>query len=90
MTEVEYENRVFLTCASHPNEDPLMLGKRRAAGYTRAPTAHELNAFFDRHENCPGAPDCFKLAYGHTPNWDQSPPASPVEKHVRLELVKTS
>lgn len=89
MTDI-HENRLYLACAHHPDEGNIMLGKRRAHGFTRAPSAHELNAFFTAHENCPGAPDCFKLAYGASPNWDQAVPAPEIAKHVRLELVKTA
>lgn len=65
-----------------------MLGKRAGTAYGRAPQAHELNSWFDQHATCQGAPDCFKLAYGHAQNWDQSPPAEDVPLAVKLALVK--
>jgi hypothetical protein len=85
------ENRLYLTCASHPEASALMLGKRLQGAYGRAPGAHELNGWFDEHANCPGAPDCFKLAYKHPQNHDVDPiadPATDVKAAVKLALVK--
>jgi hypothetical protein len=86
------ENRLYLTCASHPEESAIMLGKRLQGAYGRAPGAHELNGWFDEHANCPGAPDCFKLAYRHPQNHDVDPVADPttdVKAAVKLALVKS-
>lgn len=84
-------NRLYLVCAAHPDKSAIMLGKRLQTTYGRAPSAHELNAWFDEHEKCPGAPDCFKLAYGHPINHDVDPiadPATSVKAAVKLALVK--
>lgn len=84
-------NRLYLTCASHPEASLIMLGKRLQSAYGRAPGANELNAWFDEHANCPGAPDCFKLAYQQTQNHDVDPvtdPATDIKAAVKLALVK--
>lgn len=86
------ENRLYLTCASHPEESAIMLGKRLQGAYGRAPSNHELNKWFDEHAQCPGAPDCFKLAYKLPQNHDVDPPADPahnVGAAVKLALVKS-
>lgn len=84
-------NRLYLTCASHPEASLIMLGKRLQSAYGRAPGANELNTWFDEHANCPGAPDCFKLAYQQTQNHDVDPvtdPATDIKAAVKLALVK--
>lgn len=85
-------NRIYLVCTAHQQESKsLMLGKRLNGAYGRPPSAHEINAWFDEHANCPGAPDCFKLAYQQPQNYDVDPPADPatnVKAAVKLALVK--
>ncbi len=84
-------NRLYLVCSAHPEESKVMLGKRLQGAYGRAPGAHELNAWFDEHEKCPGAPDCYKLAYANPQNYDVDPvvdPAKHVGAAVKLALVK--
>lgn len=81
---------MWLVCTAHP--DPLngiCLGKRLEHGYYRPPSAQELQKWYDAHEFCVPERDHFKLAFDRTPNYDQSTPAPPIAKHVRLELVKT-
>lgn len=84
-------NRVYVTCASHPEASLIMLGKRLQSAYGRAPSNNELNSWFDEHANCPGAPDCFKLAYAKPQNWDVDPVVDPgknIGAAVKLALVK--
>ena len=84
-------NRLYLVCSAHPEDSKVMLGKRLQGAYGRAPGAHELNTWFDEHENCLGAPDCFKLAYAQPQNHDLDPPADPatsIKAAVKLSLVQ--
>jgi hypothetical protein len=84
-------NRLYLVCSAHPEESKMMLGKRLQGAYGRAPGTHELNAWFDEHAQCPGAPDAFKLAYANAQNYDVDPPADPrtnLNASVKLALVK--
>ena len=84
-------NRLYLVCASHPEDSKLMLGKRMQSAYGRPPSAHEINAWFDEHAKCPGAPDCFKLAYAQPRNHDVDAPAdlaTNLQAAVKLALVK--
>jgi hypothetical protein len=83
-------NRLYLICASHPEDSKLMLGKRLQSAYGRPPSTHEMNAWFDAHAKCPGAPDCFKLAYAESQNHDVLPvvdPATNLKAAVKLALV---
>lgn len=68
-----------------------MLGKRLQSAYGRAPANTELNKWFDEHEQCLGAPDCFKLAYERPLNFDVDALADPktnLRAAVKLALVK--
>lgn len=86
------DNRLYLVCTAHQEEShSLMLGKRLQGAYGRAPGAHEMNTWFDEHANCPGAPDCFRLAYAKPQNHDVDPIADPstsIKAAVKLALVK--
>lgn len=85
-------NRLYLVCTAHEQEGAaLMLGKRLNGAYGRPPSAHEINAWFDEHANCLGAPDCFRLAYQKAQNYDVDPVADPktdLKAAVKLALVK--
>ena len=85
-------NRLYLVCTAHAEPaHALMLGKRLQTAYGRAPGAHEMNTWFDEHSQCPGAPDCFRIAYQNPQNHDVDPPADPatdVKAAVKLALVK--
>lgn len=81
-------NRLFIVCTHHPEEQhALALGKRLTDGYHRAPDARALNEWFDLHKACGGDADHFALAFAKSKNWDISPPAQPIDRHVRLALV---
>lgn len=85
-------NRLFLVCPAHPDtDDALMLGKRLNGPYTRAPSAAELNKWFEVHAECEGGPDKYRLAYFKVPNWDQviNGVLPPVTEAVKLALVKS-
>jgi hypothetical protein len=85
-------NRLYLVCTAHQEESKaLMLGKRLQSAYGRAPGAHEMNSWFDEHAQCPGAPDCFRIAYAKSQNHDVDitvDPATNVKAAVKLALVK--
>lgn len=84
-------NRLYLVCPAHPEtDDALMLGKRLNAEFHRAPSSTEANDWFERHANCEGGPDKFRLAYARIPNWDQviNGVLPPVTEAVKLALVK--
>lgn len=82
-------NRLYLVCSKHPDvDDSIMLGKRLEAEYHRAPSATELNRWFEEHAEC--GRDCFQLAYAKIPGWDTpiEGKISPVTEAVKLALVK--
>jgi hypothetical protein len=85
-------NRIWLVCSAHPDTaSGIMIGQRRLAEYFKAPSAGQLNDWFEKHHACDPNPDHYKLAYSQTLNWDKHKPVGEdsVPLAVRLSIVKS-
>jgi hypothetical protein len=87
-------NQLYLICTICGNDaaNALLLAERKIdSSYAALSERRALEKFFDRHAECGGTRDKFKLALGHPADWDAvefADPANNLKAAVRLALVK--
>lgn len=86
-------NQLYVICTICGPEvaNALLMGTRDEAGYENAPERRAAEKFFQRHASCGNTRDHFKLAMGHSADYDALEyvdPATNIHGAVKLALVK--
>jgi hypothetical protein len=94
MTHGVSGNKLFFVCTvcGPSTEQALEFARRKNAGYERILDRRLIEDWFDRHAECGGTRDHFKMGMTHNPDWDAAQLVSPdsnVKAAVRLALVKS-
>lgn len=88
-------NQIFIICTVCGAEitSALMLADRKIdSGFTAIQHQRSVQKFFDKHADCGGTRDHFRLALGKNPDWDVIEivdPSTNIHGAVKLALVKS-